>query len=232
MTRSQEIIAAAEKKAERSLDQAKREAAIVTTLLDHPAGEPERVTFQKEEVWICYPSPPVHRIPHKERPTVGAYWAEAVRVLESFDWQTIAQWSDTFTHTEPEERVPEKEPDNLLTFDGPRLVLEGGKGWGPDLKLIIWTELPPHLNEGFFRVTYEIPRDILSARLWPVPRHEYNRSGARVFAGMDSPELLRRWCSKEIKHWVGDLQTYHREFLFSGPDWEALCSEMARELGD
>lgn len=239
MTTIEDRLEAARKKARRIEDEAKRESLIRLTLEEeypdvvqpysvHFVGKVGRKNL-RPQVWAKWPDPPYAR---ERKLTEAQTWGEARRLIGAFDWQTVGYSTyDGFTHVQPEDDFPaEADPE---TYGGPVLVLDGGKGYGPTVKVHVWTELAQHQNEGFIRVGYEIERDKIPAKVRPAVRYETRPDGTRRQVGIDPPQFLQQYASRVIRYGgSGDVHAYHFAFLFSEDGWDGFMDCLQAELGD
>ena len=230
MSRADEVIEEARKRAETIVGNATREALIRRSLEDsHPdIPQPRSVFFAEcrdHEAWLSWPEPHYMRDP---RPTVAQYWNEGRRILAAFDWQTLAHAKDAFTHVGPEDTIP-KSAEILRTFDV-LLTLEGGDGERrPSAEVHVWTELAPHINEGFFRIGYEFPADMLPRDLTPTPH--YAPDGRRRLEGWDEPDAIRGFEQDRLKWWSSP-GNFRWGYLFTAAGWDAFADFVAAEVGD
>ena len=229
MSRADEVIADAQKRAETIVGNAKREALIRRSLEDsHPdIPQPRSVFFasaRDPEAWLSWPEAHYRQDP---RPTVAQYWNEGLRILSAFDWQTLAHATDSFTHVGPEDTIP-KGAEIIRTFDVV-LTIEGGDDRRPSAEVHVWTELAPHLNEGFFRIEYEFPADMLPRALRPTPRYVTYR-GTKRREGWDEPNAVRGFEQDRIKWWSSGPSEFRWSYLFTSAGWDAFAEFVSAEL--
>ena len=229
-------IAQAEERARKVKNDTEREVSIRKTLLaDFPhLPQPTHVHFTnggwKERapeinlVWEMGAgyAPDDHTTP-------GGFFREARRVLEAFDWHTLCIWQNGCISVGSEESIirPDAAEGSEDIWDGCLMTVDGGKGFGPTVRLEAWTRLRgvgEMVNievrlEGRALPQMELPhvKETPQGRNRPILRE-------KVYPRIDhARRLVRYWSSED---------SIHATYCFETDDWAHFADLLRAKMGD